>query len=359
MQKRGISLIVIIFILLFLAIGSGILKLPQGFKIRYYSVLFKVTKPEKNLKKLTQLHQATKARVQGAKGVTYTYKYTKEHRSLIEADSARCIACHGSMTQDGKNAKYPIHQKMLTAPMLDFACTDCHKQVDIRKRSPSHVTIKVDRSFCPVCHDPTAQPIPAELVQGAAWGQKNAPEMPTVMGSHGTDEESGKKWISMHPRVGMAIGIEQCRKCHIPNSELDFCRVCHLRGGFRPASHQAVYSEPINKIYPESPRTDVVDTKWKGFHFVLVREALAKLGVIVDSPQSLPLNEVQKLPCGACHILEDWCTRCHIKHNPNWLDPNVGHPAYVAKYGSKYCFRCHDALGTKCVTCHSYVGQLK
>lgn len=263
------------------------------------------------------------------------------------------------LTKKMANQKSPIHKKMLDAPMLSFSCTDCHKKVDLGKRSPSRVTRTVDRTLCPACHEPSGGQADATTSGGKSWAESSGIELPNLMSRHGKDEKGGKKWIKDHPRVAMSVGIDQCKKCHIEGSELDFCRECHTRGGFRPSTHRAVYKVRINELYPDKARTDVVETKWRGYHFVFVREALAKLGAKVDSPRNLPFEKLQKLPCGACHRLKDWCTRCHIKHAPNWLDPNKGHPAYVDKYGKRYCKRCHDSLGSKCVSCHSYVGRLQ
>lgn len=362
-MERNRLLMALVVLMTLWVVGSfvlGIFPVTMTLRLYYWKIIYKLASPVQSQKSLIEVHKAQKVKVVSKKGVEYTYKYSKDDRSIIDSDSARCIACHGNMTDlDAKGKpKHYIHRKMLTAPMLNFSCTDCHKQVDIRKRSPSHVTIRVDRSLCPLCHNPKRSAIPAEWSQGKTWGVESAPQMPPLMEAHGTDETSGREWIKNHPRVGMSVGIDQCRQCHIPDSELDFCRVCHLRGGFRPDSHKVVFEAPINQIYPDNSRIDVIQTKWKGYHFVVVREALAKLGVYVDSPRNLPLDSIAKLPCGACHVLEDWCTRCHIKHNPNWLDPNVGHPAYINKYGANYCWRCHDPGGSKCVSCHSFVGQL-
>lgn len=337
----------------------------------YWSFVFKVTSPENNPAELVKLHKSTRVAVADPAGNTiYTRKYTKAHRGIIESDSAKCIACHGTMITPGvtaENAEHPIHQKMLTASMLNFSCTDCHKEVDIRKRSPSHITIRVDRTLCPKCHNPSVASRSAEDtfddVDGIKFGPIDAPEMSEIMTRHGSadDKKKAGDWIKKHPRVAMAVGVKECRRCHQPGSELDFCRVCHLRGGFRPSHHRATYKVRINEIYPtKAPdRNEVIETTWKGYHFVVAREALAKMGTKVDSPRDLPLDKVAKLPCGACHIIEDWCTRCHIKHNPKWLDPNVGHPAFVKKYGRQYCSRCHDITGAKCVACHTFAGQLR
>ncbi len=358
MQRQGISLAIVIVVVLVAALIMGFVNVPRAILATYYQGLFAITKPESNSVTLKALHKATK--VVDPETGDLTYKYGKGDSGIIQKDSAKCVACHGTMLDrdDNNRPKFYIHNKMLSATMLNFNCTDCHKEVDTRKRSPAHATVRVDRTVCPICHDPASGGRTAEESGGSSFASANSPALPPVMSLHGTTPKTRKAWIAKHPRVGMSIGISQCRKCHIPDSELDFCRVCHLRGGFRPESHAVVFNVPVNKIYPESAKTEVVETKWKGYHFVVVREALEKMGTKVDSPRNLPKDKIEKLACGACHILEDWCTRCHIKHNPNWLDPNVGHPLYAKKYGTKYCFRCHDPLGSKCISCHSYVGRL-
>lgn len=355
-----ISVIAVVIVLILLSSAFGLITIPKRIQSTFYSALYTVTQPQSNPESLESLHEATKAKKRGPKGEEYTYKYTEKDRGLITSDSARCEACHGSMLdeEDG-NAKFPIHKKMLEASMLNFSCTDCHKKVDLSKRSPNRVTIRVDRTLCPVCHEPAGASATAEASGGESWGSGGTMQLPALMSRHGKDKKSGKEWILKHPRVAVAVGLDQCRKCHLDNSELDFCRECHLRGGFRPSSHRAIYKTTINEIYPDKGRKDKVDASWKGYHFVFAREALAKLGAKVTSPKNLPLDKVQKLTCGACHQVKDWCTRCHIKHAPNWLDPNKGHAYYVFKYGKKYCSRCHDSRGTKCVSCHSYVGRLQ
>lgn len=269
-----------------------------------------------------------------------------------EAGSRGCIACHGNMLD---KKRFPVHVAMMGPKFMTFSCTDCHKSVDLRTRRPGATTIQVDRKLCASCHNP---PILTQNTQEgqAEIGRKVAPSMPSLLVQHGNDEKSSLKWVSEHPAVAMAMGIEKCRECHIKGSELDFCNVCHLRGGFFPKSHQPMYKIPVNKIYLASTRTESVSTRWKGYHFVLVRDALEKMGAKDISPANLPKDKLQKLPCGACHDLGNWCTKCHTKHASDWLNPVKGHPTYVTKYGTKYCYECHDR--SKCLSCHTYVGQL-
>lgn len=345
--------IIAFFVVVFFVLSSlGIVVLPRGIQ----RILFTITRAQSNSATMETIHEATRV---DAEGDAYTFRYRSNKRGTIKKDSARCESCHGDMLQkEGGKPKYPIHEKMLNASMLSFSCTDCHKKVDMGRRSPSRVTMRVDRTLCPACHEPAGGSATAEESKGSKWGTQSK-ELPNLMSRHGKTKKEGKKWIKDHPRVAMSIGIDQCKKCHIEGSELDFCRECHLRGGFRSSSHRVTYKAKINELYPGNKRQDVVETKWRGYHFVFVRKALEKLGTKVDSPQNLPMEKIQKLPCGACHRLKDWCTRCHIKHNSNWLNPNVGHPSYVDKYGKRYCRRCHDSLGSKCVSCHAYVGRLQ
>ncbi len=366
MEKNRLIQIVgiVVFLIIASAVSSamGLLSLPKGVQSVYYGVLFNATSPEDNPDSLTALHTATKAKHINAKGeAIYTYKYSQDDRPIIIRDSAKCEACHGSMLDkypDGK-PKHRIHTKMLTAPMLGFSCTDCHKKVDITKRSPAKPTFRVDRTLCPKCHDPSSPAPPAETTGGITWGYPNAPDIiSNVFKKHGADYKSGKRWLRAHPRIAMAVGIDKCRKCHQYGSELDFCRKCHLRGGFRPSHHRAVYNVPVNELYPEkTDRTQVIQTKWRGYHFYFVRKALEKLGTKLDNPRKLPYEQLQKLTCSACHVIKDWCTRCHVKHAPGWLTKD-GHPKRIKQFGRNYCYRCHDTLGGKCQACHPYKGNL-
>lgn len=330
------TVFLLLWFLLSLATAGSQKSSANTLRISYYRFLYQIT-GQKNFK-------ALKANPQKLKKLHQVEEYPLDNRGLAEAASARCIACHGPMVEPGKEEpeaeegeKPSLHQAMLTLPQLDFECTDCHKNVDTRIRNPKHVTMKIDRKLCSElpCHNPP------------------------LMAEHGKDLAQAKKWIANHPKKATSIGIDQCRSCHLIRSELDFCNQCHLRKGFRPASHRAEYTVPVSRIYPKIPRPDAITTKWRGYHFVVAREALEELGVAPVTPQNLPLDKVNKLPCGACHEVKVWCTKCHIKHAPNWLDPVEGHPRQVVKNGTDYCFKCHDETGAKCLSCHTYVGQVK
>ena len=371
-DRRVLTGIVILGVLALLtSVASGVVNIPASVQSVYYSMIFQATGAAGNADTMEALHTATKVTRVGPDGKSFeTYKYSKSDRGIIARDSGKCMACHGNMLEKdekGKPKNY-IHNKMLSAPMLNFSCTDCHKKIATNKRTPSQATLRVDRTLCPKCHDPSSKSPPAESTGGITWGNPQAPEMPNIFKKHGTDAKSGKWWIMNHPRFAMSIGVNECRKCHKIGSELDFCRDCHLRGGFRPSSHRVTYKAKIKEIYPEfatgsykgqktNPES-VVKTNWKGYHFVFARNALKKMGVTVDSPRNLPMDKLQKLPCAACHVVKEWCTKCHIKHNPNWLNPTVGHPKKVSEFGTKYCTRCHDANGSKCEGCHTFFGTL-
>lgn len=361
MGKRLIVTVLVGLVVIFGVLWITGLALPMGLQVSYFRLVYAVGNPEGNATAMQNLHMASEVSVKGADGEQRSYQYGEKDRALVTRESARCVACHGTMIDPGKSAadaRFYVHQKMLNTPWASFSCTDCHKRVDLKERSPDKATFQVDRAFCPACHNPQPVSIPATASGGNSWGTVGTTFTGSVMELHGYDEASAKDWIYNHPNVAVSIGVDQCRDCHIYDTELDFCRTCHVRGGMRPSSHRLVYKVPVNKLYPESPKTDIVETKWKGYHFVFVREALAKLGVTVNSPENLPLDKLFKLSCAACHDLKDWCTRCHIKHAPNWLNPVEGHPQSVSQFGTQYCFNCHDALGSKCLSCHTFVGRL-
>lgn len=361
MGKRLAVIIVVGLVVIAAVLWLTGFSLPQGIQVSYYRLAYAINGPEGDSPALQQLHRASPVSVEGSAGKELTYEYGEKDKGLVLRESARCIACHGSMVDEGKKAeeaRFYVHQKMLNTTLLNFSCTDCHKTVDLSERSPEKPTFRVDRAVCPACHNPQPEVLPATANGGSSWGVPGSTFSGSLMELHGYETESAKDWIYNHPRVAVAIGVDRCRECHIYDTELDFCRTCHVRGGMRPSSHRLVYKVPLNKLYPGNTKTNVVETKWKGYHFVFVREALAQLGVKADSPQNLPFDQLHKLTCAACHDLKDWCTRCHIKHANNWLNPAEGHPQYVSQYGTQYCFNCHDALASKCLSCHEFVGRL-
>jgi len=344
LRERNILIIVLISFVLIVFLASfalGAIKVPSSNNLRvsYYRTLYRITNPQNNPERIKALHRIKSIEL--------------DNRAASRVQSARCIGCHGTMVEKDKTkiANRLMHQAMLTASFLDVNCVDCHKEVDLRGRDRKHATIKVDRKLCSKfpCHNPA------------------------LMKQHGNDKKTAQEWIAKHPKVATSegVGIKKCRECHVADSELDFCNKCHLKRGFRPQSHQAPYSAPMNQIYPtlpeikegkvlqynQNPRTEQIGANWRGWHFVFVRGELEKMGVADVSAQSLPMDKIDKLSCGACHVLKVWCTKCHIKHAPNWFDPNEGHPAAVRENGSTYCEDCHD-LESKCITCHTYAGQI-
>ncbi|RJQ33351.1 MAG: hypothetical protein C4562_00365 [Actinobacteria bacterium] len=356
---KVIGIIILILLVLLVAFAAtGLVSTPRAVQRIVFSVWFKVTRAESNSEKMVEYHIAPKIKVVDDKGkVSYTYKYTNENRHLIERESAICEACHGTMRSD--DPKNIVHKSMFDAPMLNFNCTDCHKKVDLAKRSPGRATIQVDRTSCLPCHDALGSQSTAEETGGQTWGTKKAPKMPSSMKLHGNDAVSGKQWILQHPRLAMGLGINDCRSCHLKGSELDFCNECHMRGGSMPSSHRAVYSVRLNELFPKiTQKTNKVKARWLGYHFVFVKKALKKINVTVNSSEKLPLDKLQKLSCGACHDIKGWCNRCHTPHTSNWLDPVKGHPASILKHGKKHCSKCHDYLGEKCTSCHESRGEL-
>lgn len=341
------------FLLLFiLSFAARLIEVPSAYDLRvsayrvWYSNIFPLDiNRQDDREKLERLHKV-KDRKKADEKVTA--------RRL----SARCLGCHDNIRKaiaqpvgngelDGKLSKKPMHQKMLTLPQLDFQCVYCHKSVDLRRRDPSHETIKVDRKFCASypCH------------------------IPEIMAEHGeNDRERGRAWVKKHPDVAKKVGLnEVCFKCHVKGTELFICPKCHEKEGFRPSHHKKIYDRPMNAIYPKlfgqpNLNTEVIQTTWIGYHFVFVRNELKKMGVEEVTPQTIPLDKIERLTCPACHDIKVWCTRCHIKHAPTWLDPNApigkGHPPTVIAKSPTYCWNCHSDKGTKCITCHTYVGQL-
>ncbi|MHB0977437.1 MAG: hypothetical protein ACYC1U_09635 [Candidatus Aquicultorales bacterium] len=331
LNKRTLIIIGVIAVVLLvpsvvMGMGGGM----QGLQSTLYRGFYRITFVEDSPSRLQELHMNNKPG---------------------EANSRGCIACHGDM----KDKRYPVHYKMLQPRYMTFSCTDCHPNVDVRSHRPGAATVQVDRKLCAECHNPPVLSGTAAESQ-AEIGRKFAKSMPSLLVQHGNDAASALKWVSEHPSVAMAMGIETCRECHIPGSELDFCNVCHLRGGSMPKSHRPMYTMAVNLIHPNSVRTAEVSTQWRGYHFVLVRDALEKMGVENVTPEQLPKAKIDKLPCGACHDVKTWCNKCHVKHAEDWLNPVKGHPVYVAKYGQEYCYSCHDK--TKCLSCHTYVGQV-
>jgi formate-dependent nitrite reductase cytochrome c552 subunit len=71
-----------------------------------------------------------------------------------EGNSALCIACHGSRTDEkslDSNIK-PVHTLHLTNPLLNLQCTSCHKSVDLVNKSAAHLRRQVSMSICTTCH---------------------------------------------------------------------------------------------------------------------------------------------------------------------------------------------------------------
>lgn len=138
--------------------------------------------------------------------------------------SDRCRGCHGSMRELKKNGrpKHPIHEAMFKVPLVEFECTDCHRNIDLWKRNPNKATFRINRFQCMKCHEATRE-------QAKKLGRGQGLKVPGTMllSNHGLDRRSGRQWIKSHNRVVRREGVKNCRRCHKLDSELDFCRDCH------------------------------------------------------------------------------------------------------------------------------------
>ncbi len=189
-------------------------------------------------------------------GVTDIYSYDLKDNAVAARESRKCRFCHGNMLQkeDGEPL-YPIHDKMLKpitakslkkrdVSILELECVDCHKKVDMGKRTPEQATFRIDRGMCVKCHElQQKERLGTDTHPGAA----NAEDIGArnLLVNHGSDQESGRAWIVDHRRVAGVIGAVECRACHAFDSELDFCNECHI--GWHPddwkGSHPAAVKE--------------------------------------------------------------------------------------------------------------------
>jgi len=209
--------------------------LPRGAQALYYKVAYSVSFADQRPTSayMLELHRATRPEPADDR-TPYTFSYTVDDVVVIEQDSLRCEACHGDMRQT-KNGRplYPIHVKMLTAPLIRFHCTDCHKTVDLGRRVPGRVTIRVDRTQCTKCHEAAAGSPVTKITGAPRIGKVDVPEI-FLISNHGIDKASGKVWVTgKHARVAKAIGVKKCRRCHQKGSEFDFCGDCHGRRGLK------------------------------------------------------------------------------------------------------------------------------
>lgn len=208
--------------------GFDIEESPVFVQSAYYKVLAGTgaidLKPTSEFMKKT--HRATRVRASDDES-PYTFEYKKEHIPTIEKDSRRCQACHGSMKgkKDGEPI-YPIHEAMLTARLINFHCTDCHKTVDLGERDPSGPTIRVDRTQCMRCHEGDKDTEPAGLMN-VKTRRPNEIQSRYLISNHGIDKKSARQWIKRHGKVAVNTGVNKCRRCHLKGSELDFCGDCH------------------------------------------------------------------------------------------------------------------------------------
>ncbi len=224
-----ITLALFVFLTYFAIVpGFQIDRAPRFVQGPYYAAMGRAglidLKP--NSPFMREVHSATLPNKAALK-TPYTFKYTKVDLGIIEKDSRRCQACHGTMLQAARGKPlFPIHTTMLTARLLSFHCTDCHKRVDLGRRDPSRATVRVDRTQCTRCHEDNKDNEKTGLMN--VRGENAIPEQ-YLISNHGTDPESGEQWIKRHAKVGPEIGVKKCRRCHQLGSELDFCGDCHGR----------------------------------------------------------------------------------------------------------------------------------
>lgn len=241
MAKKTWAIVLIVLAILVFAGGlfasSSFLvaKLPLSLQRIYYTIAYKATAPDLRPASefMKRAHEATKTKRSDYK-TPYTFSYVAKDLDIVKRDSVRCQACHGSMLQQeyGK-PKYPIHVKMLTAPLIVFNCTDCHKKVDLGKRIPAQATIRVDRTQCTKCHETDSGSPISKLTGAKPIGKVDVPET-FLISNHGVDKVSGLIWVkSRHAKVAAKVGVKKCRRCHQRGSEFNFCDDCHGRGGVR------------------------------------------------------------------------------------------------------------------------------
>lgn len=210
-------------------------KLYDKGKVVYFSVVYKLYPHNIKSEFMKNVHEATKTQISQRKNA-YSFLYKPSESQVVKNDSIRCRACHGNMKQriNGK-AKYPIHNKMLSVKLIKLECTNCHKKVDLGDRRTSKGTIKVDRALCTKCHEPKGRSA-LKYSTDTSWingkFKSKIQSEPNLMSSHGVDKKSAKEWNNKHFLVANTIGIKECQKCHMPNTELDFCEDCHIRKRF-------------------------------------------------------------------------------------------------------------------------------
>lgn len=226
----GVSGVALAFLLTYFVLipGFDIDEAPVIVQSAYYSALTKTGRidPAVNSPFMIKTHKATRPRPEDDKN-PYNFSYKREDLDVVEKDSRRCRACHGSMKQQsGGKPLYPIHTKMLSVELISFHCTDCHKTVDLGRRDPSGSTIRVDRTQCTRCHEGDKNTEPVSFKQGKGSTGDNL-DSRYLISNHGADKASGARWIKRHAKVAIATGLKECRRCHLRGSELDFCGDCH------------------------------------------------------------------------------------------------------------------------------------
>ncbi len=187
-------------------------------------------------------------------GVKDVYSYDFENEAVAVRESRKCRFCHGNMLEkeDGEPV-YPIHDSMLKPKSINtrddstlkLECVDCHKKVDLGKRTPEHATFRIDRGMCAKCHELHQK----EHLEMDTHANKADPEhigARNLIANHGMDQEGGRAWIIDHRKVAGVIGAIECRECHAFGSELDFCNDCHV--GWHPDDWKGSHPAAVKKF---------------------------------------------------------------------------------------------------------------
>lgn len=190
-------------------------------------------------------------------GANDIYSYDLTDPALSARESKKCRFCHGNMLQTKDDEPlYPIHKKMLNPittkslkgkneSILELECVDCHKKVDLGKRTPERATFRIDRGMCVKCHELQQK---ERLSTDEHPGETNAEDIGArnLLVNHGMNQESGQTWIVDHRKVAGVIGAVECRVCHAFGSELDFCNDCHV--GWHPDDWKGSHPDAVKEL---------------------------------------------------------------------------------------------------------------
>jgi hypothetical protein len=251
-------------------------------------------------------------------------KLAAMHLQSLSQPKPECVACHGSML-DSKVALHRIH---LTSELLPgLACHDCHRAIDLSKRSNVTVVKWVDVGFCKKCHsrfpglDPNSPMKPENFSEdcttchtGSHAFRHEQPYLSQIIaprecpGCHGgrvlpwTPLHEQPDWLKNHGPEALRVGTKSCLNCH--DFGFQFCDSCHAT---KPPSH--LPREQWLANHPDAARADT-----RG--------------------------------CFTCHKAT-YCKTCHVNHVPDWRQK---HPAFVRANGDSTCTKCHSE--TFCSYCH-------